>query len=377
MWMIRLSVLTRRALAMVAVAAVVLGPTGCAKKIASVDPGYTSPEGTPSAKALLVVTQDIPVPYLVYIDEKSDGFTPDDTPDAANPYLTYASGPGAVIGTILDSTLASNYQVMRREPNGAYRVAQDFSEQPARRWLDTHWEAYAFTDPAPSGYQPPTYLGRGLLSGVVNQSSPLTNAALAGASDIEDIDFDYQGQFNVIDQQVGIVTYNPPDSIFNIKWTPLTGATGYWISVYQFAGDAFEFLRSTLPAPVYLGRSRNYLLVYVAAPANSYTIGDPADIVLTRRPILNRFYYQLRITAVGPLGEILAYTFGDNLSVVPGSSRLVGTEVKNTWNVTLPSAIRLRPGPQVSSTPLAVSDPILVRPARPGTWPLRGRSLTR
>ena len=375
--MTRLSALTHRALALIAVAAVALGLTGCAKKVASVDPGYTSPEGTPSSKAVLVVTNDIPVPYDVFIDEKSDGFTPDDVPDPANPYLIYASGPGAVIGTILDSTLASNYQIMRREPNGAYRVAQDFSEQPARRWLDTHWEAYAFADPAPSGYQPPTYLGRGLLSGVVNQSSPLTNAALAAATNLDNIDFDYQGQFNVLDQQVGIVTYNPPDSIFNIRWAPVGGAAGYWISVYQFTGDAFEFLHSTLPAPVYLGKSRNYLLVYVAAPANSYTVGGPADIVLTRRPILNRFYYQLRITAVGPSGEILAYTFGDNESVVPGASRLVGTETKNTWNVTLPSAIRLRPGPQLASAPSAEPDPIMVRANRAGLWPLRGRRLTR
>ena len=377
--MTRLSASARRALAVAAVVAVAHGSTGCAKKISSVDPGYTSPEGTRSAKARLVVTQDLPVPYLVYIDKKSDGFTgePGDSLDVLSPYQVFAAGPGAVIGTILDSTLASNYQVMRREANGAYRVAQDSPEQPTRRWLDTFWEAYAFVDPAPSGYQPPTYLGRGLLSGVVNQSSPLTNAALAGTSVIGDIDFDYQGKFNLIDRKFNILTYNPPDSIFNMKWTPVAGAAGYWISVSQFTGDAIEFLRSTLPAPVYLGRSRNYLLVYVSAPANSYTVGGPADLVLTRRPILNRFYYQLRITAVGPSGEILAYTFGDNLNVVPGSTRMVGSEAKNTWNVVLPFSIRLRPGPQVAADSPAEADSILVRPARAGIWPLRGRSLTR
>jgi hypothetical protein len=378
--MTRIAAPRHAALVMGAIVALMLGLTGCAKKLASVDPRYLSPEGTPSAKARMIVTPDVPIPYDIYIDEKNDGFTRDDLPDPANPYYTYASGPGAVVGTILDSTLANTYQIMRREANGGYRIAQDFTHSPAHRWLDTEWEAYSFVDPAPSGFQPPTYLGRGIVSGVVTAQSPLTNAAQAPSGALTSIQFNYQGKVNLLDQRIGILTYNPPDSSdVLLAWNPVAGAAGYWVSIYQFTGNATDFLSSTLPGPIPLSKTRDFLLVYVPAPTTSY-IAYPPDpdtthLILTSHPLLNQQYYLLRILAVDADGRIVGFTAGDNLVLLPGTPVVVGGTPKNTWELTTPSAIRLRPGPQASLAPQERAEPFRVLPARPGTSRLEGNGL--
>ena len=379
--MTRITVRRHAALVLGALLALAPGLTGCAKKLASVDPSYISPEGTPSPKTQMIVTPDIPIPYLVYTDEKNDGFTPDDLPDPANPYFVYSSGPGAVVGTILDSTAASAYQILRRESNGGYRIAQDFHENPAHRWLDTEWEAYSFADPAPSGFQPPTYLGRGILSGVITQKSPLTNAAEASSGAISVIHFNYQGRLNLLDQRAGILTYNPPDSSdVLLTWGQVTGAAGYWVSIYQFTGNAADFLSSVLPSPIPLNKTRHFLLVYVPAPATSYTafpsVPDDTHLILTSKAILNQQYYSLRILAVDAEGKIVGYSLGDNLTLLPGPPRLVGTVSKNTWDIIAPGAIRLRPGPQASLAPQDRAEAIRVLPARPGSATLRGTGFT-
>lgn len=378
--MIRLFAGRGAALALGTIVALTLGLTGCAKKIASVDPRYDWPEGTPSPKALLVVTKDEPVEFNIFVDKKNDGYTLDDSADVTNPHLIYAVGPGAVNGTVFDSTVASAYQVLRREANGGYRIAQDFSQRPLHKWLDTEWEAYTFADPNPSGFQPPTYLGRGILSGAVTTRSPLTNAAQASSGGIANIKFDYQGLLNLADQQARILTYNPADSAnIQLGWTQVPGAAGYWISIYQFAGSSIEFLNSALPAPIPLTKSRHYLLAYVPAPATSYvaypTDGDTTHLILTSHPILNKQYYRLRITAVGAFGEIRGYTRGDTLDngsfKLAGPSTTVDGSPRNTTVVMLPSSIALRPGPQVALAPQEIADSIRGVPARPGTALLR------
>ena len=347
--------------------ALVFGLAGCAKKVASVDPNYVSPEGKFSPEARMVVTNDVPVTYLKYIDKANDGLTPDDSLDADSPFDVYNTGPGAIVMTILDSTVVSGYQLLRRESNGGYRIAQNFSAVPARRWLDTQWEAYSLVDPSPSGFQPPTYVGRGLFSGIVTTNSPLTNTAMVTAPTVANLDFDYQGMFNLLDLQAGIHTYNPPDSIFNMKWAAVPGAAGYWISIYEFTGDAIEALRSRLPAPVYLGKSRDSYLCYVPASQTTYTIGDPATI-LRRTPIINRHYYRLRISAVDAEGTLLAYTFGQDSLPLPGGAITVEGSPHNTWNVTLPYSIQLRTGPQTPSSPEARLESGALLPLRARAW---------
>ncbi|HEY6867189.1 MAG TPA: hypothetical protein VI792_08030 [Candidatus Eisenbacteria bacterium] len=346
--MIRLPAVPRTALAAGVAWALALGLASCSKKVATVDPGYVTPEGAPTPQAKMVVNDDLPVTYLRYIDRANDGLSLDDSLDAAGPYDVYAVGPGAIVMTVLDSTAANGYELMRRESNGGYRVAQKFTTLPARRWLDTGWEAYSLADPAPSGYQPPTYVGRGLFSNIVTTDSPLTNTATVSAAAVANLDFDYQGMYNQLDLQAGIHTYNPPDSVFNMRWSPVPGAAGYWISIFEFTGDAHEALRSRLPAPVYLGKSRDSYLCYVPGSQTSYTIGGPATI-LRSKPILNKHYYRLRITAVDAAGTLLAYTFGQDSIPLPGGAITVEGSPHNTWNVTLPYSIQLRPGPQLPS----------------------------
>ena len=368
--MIRLPAVLRSALAAGVVWALALGLAGCSKKVASVDPGYVSPEGTPSPMARMVVTPDVPVTYLKYIDKNNDGLTLDDSLDVESPFSVYESGPGAIVTTIFDSTVANGYQLMRRESNGGYRVAQNFVTLPARRWLDTGWEAYKLVDPSPSGYQPPTYMGRGLFSGIVTTSSPLTNTVLVTVPAVANLDFDYQGMYNLLDLQAGIHTYNPPDSIFDMKWSAVPGAAGYWISIFEFTGDAFEALRARLPAPVYLGKSRDTYIAYVPAPATSYRIGNSGNgiDILRRSPIINKHYYRLRISAVGADGSLLAYTFGQDSIPLPGGAITVEGSPHNTWNLTLPYSIQLRTGGQVASAPGARLQPGAALPPRTRAW---------
>ena len=331
-------------------ALVALLAAGCSKKPNVVDPNFVTPEGTPSSRSLLVITQDLPVYYDIYYDLTNDGFTPDDTRDPTGPFPLYASGPGAVVSTLIDSTLADTYQLLRREANGGFRVALDFPSFPSRRWIDTQWEAYRLIDPSPSGFQPPTYQCRGLYQSEVTTASPLSNLGLASVSSIANIPFDYQGMFNTSDQQKGIVTFNPPDSInFTLKWTPVASAVGYWISIYSFNGDANERLRVELPAPVYLGRTRDFLLVYVPAPASSYVMrGQPGATVLRQKALINKQYYEVKITAVGSGGEIQAMAYGDNRLVVPGPPGSFQGQNHNTWNLIQANAIQLRPGAQAT-----------------------------
>jgi hypothetical protein len=332
---------------------------GCSKQPNVVDPNFLTPEGTPSLRSVLVVSRDLPVYYDIYYDLTNDGYTPDDIRDPGGPFPLYASGPGAVTTTLIDSTLADTYQLLRREANGGFRVAQDFATFPSRRWIDTGWEAYRLIDPSPSGFQPPTYQCRGLYNSQVTTASPLSNLGLASVSSIANIPFDYQNLYNTSDLQKGIVTFNPPDSInFSLKWTPVASAAGYWISIYSFNGDANERLRVELPAPVYLGRTRDFLLAYEPAPASSYRMsGQPGATVLRQKPLINKQYYEVKITAVGSGGEIQAMCYGDNMLVVPGPPGSYQGVLHNTWNLIPANAIQLRPGAQTTQVPERAAGP--------------------
>jgi hypothetical protein len=109
---------------------------------------------------------------------------------------------------------------------------------------------------------------------------------------------------------------------------------------------------------VYLGRTRDFLLVYVPAPASSYVMtGQPGASVLRQRPLINKQYYEIRITAVGSSGEIQAMCFGDNQLVVPGPQGSYLGVLHNTWNLIQANAIQLRPGAQASSLPERAAAP--------------------
>ena len=360
----------RQALCALAGLALLLAASGCAKKLATVDATYTRPEGILAADtvARMVMRPDYPIEYVEYFDRLNvGGPTPAETlfttahdtlasgQVRTGVFSIYASSPGSYAGTILDRTTANGYQVLRREANAGFRLFQDFTLTPARRWLDTQWEAYSFSDPSPSPFQPPVYVGRGLFSGAVTKVSPLAVGTLDSPFQLDTLRFNYQGQIAIQDLiEASDSTYAPPDSIFGLHWVPVPGASGYWIQIYQFTGNASEQIRSSLPAPAYLDKSRDFYFAFVPAPADSHHLGDPGidlpgqrNIILTRRTIVNHQDYFARISAVDADGQVIAHSYG-RPTRVPGGAR-------NTWDVFWRGAIRIRPGPQLQTAPARIA----------------------
>jgi hypothetical protein len=303
----------RRAVGLTAAIAFLAAFTpGCAKKITTVNAAYTTPEGVFTSKARLYLAEDAPIGLAIYWDRTGNGPSPDDSLLEIDP--TYLDGPGAIHATILDQTVASAYQSFRREANGGLRQLQDYPLLPKRRWLDTHWELYNFTDLAPSSYAPPTYIGRGIVSGVVTRTSPLTNFAQLVGPGITPIFLDFQ--IFLDHESLPDSVFTPQDSIFGIHWTEVPNAAGYWIQVYSFTGDAFEKIRSAAPAPIYANKSRDNLIVFVPAPADSYRINFSPGEILTYTPLILGHQYLARISAVDATGGLIGYSYGDSDQII-------------------------------------------------------------
>lgn len=296
--MIRL--FTPRRLAFLALAALALpmALAGCSKKITSVDASYTQVEGTPNPDARLIVWPDLPNTVWTWTDNGSPGISLDDVPQSTE--HVYRSGPGSYQAMILDGSDASGFEMFRRASNGGYEPMRDFVLTAPRKWLDSQWELYTITDGSPSGFTPATYLGRGLLAGTTTARSPLTNAASVSVS--PDTVIHYLGNLA------------PNDSLFTMDWTPVTGAAGYWIHVYQFRSDASapEVISSGSPSPVWNGKVRDHFVGYVPAPTTVYKYGAPGALILTKKAPLRGQVYLVRITAVDANGEVVGYMAGDN-----------------------------------------------------------------
>ena len=286
--------LLRRIAPVAAFALVALAMVGCSKKVTNVDPGYVAPEGKFNGDARLIVYPDAPVTVETWTDYLPDGPGPEDT------LLTTEQvrvAPGTLHGLILDGTPASGYQVLRRESGGGYAQLKDYVLNPVVRFLDSQWEAYTFDDAQPSDFSPPSYVGRGLVSGVVTPTSPLTNVSELVSPDIAAIQ--YTGEAF------------PRDSNITMSWQAVPGAAGYWIQVYQYKGGSEAELLAAAPAPFLPLSVRDYFVGYVAAPATEYKLGEPGALVLTRRTLLNSVEYLVRISAVNDQGELIGFSYGD------------------------------------------------------------------
>lgn len=387
--MTRFSALPRLALATGAALTLALGLTGCAKKVTSVDSSYLSPEGVRTPRASLVLTPDVVVPLVFYegtgrpVDDDSllvfpapptlqsnHKLSPSPVFGGAGFGFLYQYDAGVLIGQIFDQTPVSDYQVLRREAGGGYRIAAEFELRPSRRWLDTEWESYGFLDQPPStSYQPSTYLGRGTYAHHVTPESPLTNAAILGPDPIQIMHFDYQG---MVDQKTlneiapSDSIYAPTDSLFEVRWTPVAGAVGYWIQVYQFTGGSFDQFASSWPSAGYQGKSRDLFVGYLPAPADHYRIGDPGAITLSRRPIIQHQDYHLRIAAMNANGQIIGAIRGRPMVVPFGTA----DDGEALWAVFFRGAILVRPGIPAPSSPMAVTGGARARPA-----PIRGSAV--
>ena len=109
--------------------------SSCSKKLTTVDPSYTTPEGEPTASALTVLWEEQPNFLRVYKDTLPVGRGQEDPLLAEVPFSRHPVG--SIQGRILDGTAATGFQVFRRETGGGLRLLQDFAALRTRRWPDS------------------------------------------------------------------------------------------------------------------------------------------------------------------------------------------------------------------------------------------------
>lgn len=292
---------------------------GCAKKpVTLTDPGLSPPvypEGLPGNTTLMMYP-DTPVPLQLWQDNGEPGETPDDVLLATT--QVYESGPGAVVGMIVDSTNASQYQVYKRHSDGGYVDLFPYTLKPARTWPQNHYDAYLFTDPNP--FAPPLreYLGRGVVDGLVTTDAPLTNI-----SDMTQLNV--PGTLRYLGRVYPDTT---TDSLVFLRWQAVPGAAGYWISMYGFPPaylPGTALLHNALPHPLLPERLPEYFVAYIPAPTTSYKLGEPlppgSRLVTYGRIIVPNNRYAVRIVAVDGSGQVLDYTGSSGGFVDQGASQ--------------------------------------------------------
>ena len=295
----------RGTFAALAIAFLALLP-GCSKKMTSVDPSYTTPDGTLSPNSRLIVYPDLPNVRSYYLDLPPPGPDPGDPFDHA---LTYRVGaPTTVHGVILDGTAANGYQVLRRETNGGLRVLKDYVSSPLQRWLDSGWELYAFDDPDTTRGLPPTYEARGVVQGVVSRSSPISGLSTLADTTLADI------SISIVYGDQGQIPPPPYiDSLFTVKWTAVPNAASYLFDVYQLRGDLRtedEIALSGVPQPVYFGKTRDLYIALLPPTVTQYKLGDPG-LILTRAQTFYGQTYAVRVCALDSQGRMIGFSSGD------------------------------------------------------------------
>jgi hypothetical protein len=95
----------RRVAALAALAVATMAIVGCARKVTTVNPSFTFPEGTRSDRVQQFAFPDIPFYAAEYIDRTPVGVDPNDT--LVTLWRVYDEGPGILRGMIFDGTAAS------------------------------------------------------------------------------------------------------------------------------------------------------------------------------------------------------------------------------------------------------------------------------
>jgi hypothetical protein len=320
-----------RAAAATALVFAALALTSCAEKVTNVTAeNGPYPEGVQS-NSQLVLYMDTPVRVLDYAELGQPNDASDDS--LKSDVLYYDVGPGTLIGTVIDSTNASAFDIFREEASGGYAPLQDVLVHPSKSWIMSHYELYRFSDPTPVGSQM-AYVGRGIVNGTVTVTAPLTNratllqAAVAG-------DLKYLGNVASGTGPGGFPSSTFPDttedSLFTLRWEPVPGAVGYWITVCQPTSATLSgvaLYRSALPRPLLPERVPENYVFYYPQPANTSVpivhqlVGDgqlaagdapgpPGTHLLLHRSMLTGVEYLVRIAAVDANGQLLSYTRDD------------------------------------------------------------------
>jgi hypothetical protein len=296
---------------------VVAGLDACAPKITKVDASYTMPEGIMTSKASLILWADEPT--IAYLYDDTPPADPDslDVVTAAIPYARASAN--SIHGMIIDNTQADAFQMFRREAGGGVRQFANYTAPRTAQWLGSQFEAFHFIDPAPSNYTPSTYICRGVVGGVVNRESPLTNLATYFGMPIENINA-RAFWWNNSDPAKGPVFKSAANAVvpkIKLKWDPVPNAARYLIQVYEFRSDlrtTDERILSGVPAPLYDGQATNTFVGYVPGNVNLMFVGDSSrtDVtIFTSRPMATGTALMVRIAALDATGHLIALTLGD------------------------------------------------------------------
>ncbi len=290
---------------------------GCAPKITSVNSSYTMPEGTVSPKSIMMIWPDAPTTAYYYTDLGPTDPDPTDHLDRVETPRRYP--PGTIQGMVFDQTNADRFQIFRREANGGVRQFANVTAQRTRQDLISQFDVFHWFDTAPSSYSPPTYIGRGLINDVANQSSPLTNPVQLAPRNLFNMNLAAVWWSNTDP------TKGPAFPIPRIKlhWTPVPGAAFYLLHVYDFRSDIRgldERILSGTPTPFYDGQATDYLLASVA---------PTVSLLFVNMGILgvNKPNVMVRISAIDSQGQLIGISAGhdDPLQAFVGNPTAPGT----------------------------------------------------
>ncbi len=304
--------------------ATVAGLYACAPKITKVDAAYTMPEGVFNPNAQMLVWRDEPTTAYVYDDVVPADPDSTDVLTSTRQYERYT--PNVLHGMIFDKTMANDFQLFRRESDGGVRQFVKFTAPRTRQWLPAQLEAFHFVDLSPSGYAPASYVARGVVAGIVNAQSPLTNLATLPVAPVANIDLKAAWWTNR-DGTRGPVFSSPK---IKLKWGTVPGAARYLLNVYEFRTDIRseqERILSGTPAPFYDGQSSDIFFGYVPGNVNFMFVGDSSrtDITtITARPLASGAGYYVRLTAFDATGHMIAMTMGDTNPLVAYTTGYMG-----------------------------------------------------
>jgi hypothetical protein len=291
------------------------------------------PEGV-QANSDLILHMDTPIRVMDWLQVGQSDVDTDETDDVLRSEVEfYDFGPGTLIGTVIDSSDAAQFDIFRQEAAGGYAQLQDVLVHPSKSWLQSHTEIYRFTDPAPAGGLG-AYVGRGIVNGTVTVNAPLTNRATILRSAVAG-DLKYLGNVAGGTDVNGIPITTFPDtthdSLFTMRWRRVNGAAGYWITVCPPTNATLSgaaLYRSALPRPLLPERIPESYVLYYPQPASPDTaivhklVGDgelsaglppgpPGTRLIHHRQMLTGVDYLVRIVAVDANGQMLTYTRDD------------------------------------------------------------------
>ncbi len=277
--------------ALVALAAL----ASCETRPTGFDPDPNRPEGVTAANARLISYRDHGLRVMVrdYASTNIDSVV-----------LSAQALPGPTtmpLLLLLDGTAANSFEMYRRDDAGRFERTADYTLQSVFKYVDVGYEEFFTPDPSPSGYNPSSYLARGLSDGIATHASPLTNEGQLTQTNL--IPIKYNGELF------------PLDSLFTVSWVGVPGAVGYWIHIYVKPIAGFERLVSSFPAPISYLTTSDLLIAYREGnnPGGSVQFRLGATDMLTLRhtaPLLGPEYL-VRISGVDATGQVIAQTPGD------------------------------------------------------------------